>query len=584
MEENEYLNSLKNRNQQLLLLCIILFLVCGFLAWVLIKSDTTVAQTDFGTIILSILLNLVTVGVVFIANYYFVVREKNDYEKYKESLMYEPIRNDLSKMIVALNQRDENMYEPIKNDLDKMLSGLQTLNAGLVGLEKVMYSNDDPPWDDLLREAKSVDLCLFYVSDSWRNKYDTAFKAFCKNGGVLNVYLPNPNKIKSRYVEQSIIDRSTRNLIISTFFYFKNLSETKDNVTVKMLEQGLNYVFARIEYTKKELFYLSPYSNSTSNGNLPKFLFNSELPKELKSFFDKEKEFLKEKSDNFIDIEKEKYIIWREDRNTVYLSTGLVCNNMCRFCYSSSLIEDENQTNDPDYIAQIICKLIDIDPRFRRDTTVMLGGFNDPFHEAHYESTLSILEKLKHLENPVHIATRIPLNPEQISKFPLFKKLVINYSISTFPSSNIHFPLEPYNQEKRFHTAKQLIDRGGSVALFIRPVIKDRTIGDLDLILKSTVDAGISVITVGGLYYDDKIETSLSDSNVSLDKTDDRKKEFVLDVNKQNKLMKNGENETKLIISKIKEFKTRNRENIQVFENARERVRYFNNIYMNKKK
>lgn len=345
-----------------------------------------------------------------------------------------------------------------------------------------------------------------------------------------------------------------------------------------MLEQGLNYVFARIEYTKKELYYFSPYSNSSSNGNLPKFLFNSELPKELESFFEKEKEFLKEKSEDFIDIEKEKYIIWRDDRNTVYLSTGLVCNNMCQFCYSSSLIENENQARDPYYIAQIICKLLEIDSRLKTKPTVMLGGFNDPFDEDHFESTVLILNKLKGMGHPVHIATRFPLNSNQIAALPLFKELVINYSISTFPySKNPTSELEPGNQAERFQTARQLINKKANVALFIRPVIKDRTFDDLDRILDNTVDAGIKVITVGGLYFDNTIEKRLSESNAPIDKNDVCQKRFVLDVDNHNKLMKNGENEVKRVVGRIKDFAKRKKVTLHVFENAKERVRHFKN-------
>jgi len=494
-------------------------------------------------------------------NYFFLVKEKEDYSKFQTKTIFDPL--------------DE-----------KANSILKTLDVKLNGLNKIMYEKEDPLWNELLDNAESVDLCLFYVNKEWMDQNENAFHNFINNGNTLNVYLPNPSEIMSRYHNNAEINPAIRENIISSFWFFKNLRVNKSSkISIKQLNQGLNYVFAKIIYKDKKVsYYLSPYSNTRNEGYIPKFLFDHGLPDELSTFFDKELDLFKKESKDFIDLEQEQYYFFKKDRETLYLSTGLVCHYKCKFCYTNSLITNKKNTYKPLYVAQLLCKIIELDNRIKKEengTVFMLGGYNDPFFEDHFDATIHILETLSKYNNPIHIATRHELTSEQIERLPVKKNIVINYSISSFPSGPVEDIeiIELNNQKSRFDTMNALIKKGHNVALFIRPIIKDVTIHHLPTILQHAGTSGIEVITVGGLYFDDRIEESLYEHKIVIDKNDVENKVFVLSANGKCGLKKTCIKETKTIMKNIKEYAKKENTSFNVFESAKERVIHFKTFH-----
>src|SRR5581483_9111948 len=110
-----------------------------------------------------------------------------------------------------------------------------------------------------------------------------------------------------------------------------------------------------------------------------------------------------------------------------------------------------------------------------------------------------------------------------------------NYSISSMRDGP-EFPLAAI--ENRFQGASDLIKRGANVALYIRPVIPTVTKEDLNKIMDLARSSGINVVTVGGLYVDDRISESMAIRGIAVSKASKTPdgKHLIMDI--QGKLQK----------------------------------------------
>ena len=215
-----------------------------------------------------------------------------------------------------------------------------------------------------------------------------------------------------------------------------------------------------------------------------------------------------------------------------------------------------------------LCSSVSIDKRFHYGvdgTDIFIGGYNDPFDNEEIQSTLEVIKYFGKYNNYIHIATKYPINESNIEVLRNSKNLIINYSVSCFKTG-----IELNNHSERFNSAKALIRKNVKTALYLRPIIYQKTINDLDKIIKYSKDAGITVITVGGLYVDDDIIEKLKNSDISLNKLNYYKKSFVLDNNSI--LRKIKINDLEQIIEKLTS------EGFKVFSSSDERIDYFRTL------
>ncbi|MDR0954199.1 MAG: hypothetical protein LBM20_02295 [Rikenellaceae bacterium] len=540
---------------------VVLALIIAIVALLIaIYIDDFEITTQNRDLIKTLALNFIPVCCTYIVTALIFNTFNNTANQIQNTIIKEECKLEFIKLATEANNAITNNEELIK---------LQLNEISLKEVEEIFYSYSDVEWHKLIKDAKEVDLCVFYMPEYWFDNNLEFFSNFSSQGGILNVYLPNPIEISNRYFEKSEVKLKTEVDILETYISFKKIQNIS---SIKMLNQGFNYMYARIK-GDNNYFLLSPYSNVSHRGKAPTILFNEKHASEdLKKFIEKELEFLKN-ANEFIEFEKEKYIIWNIERNTVYISSGLSCDGSCKFCYTKSLVK-KDELIQPMKLARCLSFLVLNDSRFEEGingTTIMLGGFNDPFQEKHFEATCYLIERFKKLENPIHVSTRYNLTHKQLLTIPKNPNLVINYSISTLTD----YSIEKNNQKERFDNAKYLINNGYNVALFLRPIIKDKTLKDIDKIIDKINESKIKVVTVGGLYVDERIRQILKKQNIPIDENDLIEKRFVLD--DQNILKKINLNDIDDICTKLEKTKVSNT-NLHIFKEAKFRVEFFKQI------
>lgn len=429
----------------------------------------------------------------------------------------------------------------------------------------------DTPWESILKKAKKVELSVFFTSSEWNDKFRSAFKKFLVSGGALELFLPKENEISSAYMGDSKIPKDIEFKIRRTKFFFRKIESeiTSPNLNIRIVQQGLHYMFSRIIMKDgAKNFIFSPYLNSKERVGSPVLIVNENTCDDhMIDFIDSELKFIKENSRDINHFNNEKYVIWKKCRRRVFISSGLRCPARCSFCYVDSLLfeEDEKQVSVDEADIKSLCSSVVTSPHFEdgeKGTAIMLGAFNDPFHNHHFKASMKIIDYFSEYKNYVHIAARHTIGENRKSLFLKNQNVVINFSLSTLKRN-----IELNNQIERFKEAKELIKEGYKVALFLRPILHNHTKNEIDKIIELALDANIRVVTIGGLYIDNNIRTRLTKIINFENKLDFHSKSFILD--DKNILKKLKIDDIEIIQRKFRDS------GIEAFLSSDERISYY---------
>lgn len=486
------------------------------------------------------------------------------------AIFIEPITQLLSEIEkrLALKSGRKTLQDELR-PIEYQLERLNRMNDSINQFPEIVHiscSYTETDWSELLYSSKEVDLCMFYANNEWERKFAPVFSNYLQKGGILNLYLPNPSEISSKYIADTQVHDEVSKKIIDTMRMFKNIQpKENNNLNIKILAKGFNYMFARISNSNKK-FLFSPYANTYEKSGSPVIIFNEELArKEMVQFIEHELDFIKQTSKKIPDFESSQHIVWKEQRNRVFLSSSLKCDAGCSFCYINSLIKIEKHQPLTRGEITLLCSSIYSNKRFipgSNGTDILLGAFNDPFASDNITATLDIMRFFSMFNNYIHIASRYNFPDKYLNEIKKYSNVIINYSISSLDNN-----IELKNFDARFSSAKKLIGDNVKVALFLRPVLYQKTLKDLNNIIKKAKEAKIEVITVGGLYIDKYIKEKLSNIGLSFKNEKYIDKHFVLDDKAVLKKLKI--NDLDEIAEKLKknEFK--------VFRSSDERIDYF---------
>ena len=233
------------------------------------------------------------------------------------------------------------------------------------------------------------------------------------------------------------------------------------------------------------------------------------------------------------DFEKARYITWSNEKDSVVISMALSCPANCKFCYIDSILKKEEEIA---VVGSSIGRLLAIsllnDSRFIKGsngTNILMGGFSDPLYKDNTATTIAFINTLKSrtVDNIIHIATRFCAdNYKLIKVLSGYNNLIMNYSVT---SINSVLTGSKYYIKKRFCEAKKLSSMGVLSALYIKPVIPGATIKDIPEIIKYARDSGIKHITVGRLFFDDRILNSLNSAGIKIEAKIIHNSKFILD-------------------------------------------------------
>lgn len=499
-----------------------------------------------------ILLFFLTVAAVFLLDHLLSARLLEEHREYWMSLrdllihflpllflaiFINPIVKNVEKI------RDDTQLERIRKsvsaaltpDLNYLQHEIHSLADKRVpaSVRKVISSYKDVHWADLLMDAKEIDFAVMYCSGSWLGDNMTAFSDFLKKEGTIRLYLPAFNKIESKFYDTMSVRKEISGKILDTFMHFQEAHRTANagGFQAFALTNGIRHVVARIRYADgKTHLLISPFRNSQEDkeSKPPAILVDESIADDsLRAFIEEEQQFF-ESAHPFPPIEPSRYLTWEEARNRVFVSSALSCDMGCDFCYSDRILPGATHTEFHGF-GKLLAYSVVRDGRFKAGgsrTKILLGAFSEPFAKESIEVSLEFLNTVTGLcENFVHVATRSPYLQEVFSKLAHPKRIVINLSISS-----LDFEVGGRRAvETRIEQARALIESGAKMAIYVRPVVPGRTLKDAAAIADLVIAAGFKHATVGGLYVDQSIISSLESQGVPAKALVTKDKGFILD-------------------------------------------------------
>jgi len=397
-------------------------------------------------------------------------------------------------------------------------------------------------WGDLLNNTEEINLCIFFTGSEWDSINFPLIKKYIEEGGKMNIYLPNPELLKSKFFYSQIVREDYKSKIFRTY---KKYSQIGENLKIKFIDEGFNYVFALISKKNKDgaSFLYSAYVNNDYKSEYPAVVINDIRTSNsmVQSYIAEEIKFLN-KQEGLPAFEESRYLTWDIENNRVFVSMSFDCEGACKFCYVDSILE-QKPTKKIKKLGSLLADFILNDDRFEdgiNGTKIMIGAFSEPLHRNSADNTIDFIQTIGPKENVIHIATRIGFDKHRHKLFKRNYNVLINFSFSTFDRN-----FERNNHTNRFENAERLIKEKYKVAFYIRPIVPGKTIKDIGQLIKTLEDIGVKDITIGELYYDEKIKEKMQIFNVK-----DAKKTLILDHTR--KLTKNESEDYDSIMNEFK--------------------------------
>lgn len=195
--------------------------------------------------------------------------------------------------------------------------------------------------------------------------------------------------------------------------------------------------------------------------------------------------------------------LFAKDNKRLFINPSIGCTSKCQYCYLPKLgIKDVKRKT----FKEIIEMLEKSNYKLSKNTLITLGCFSECFDELNKEETLKIIEYFLKKGNQIQISTKRQILYNDIKNLIPLIKYYGQLTIYISSSTKTHY--EQYEKgteplDSRFKTF-DLINYNIPVVLYIKPVIQNITIQDIELYKKLITEKGISHVVVGSLFTEDK--------------------------------------------------------------------------------
>lgn len=217
--------------------------------------------------------------------------------------------------------------------------------------------------------------------------------------------------------------------------------------------------------------------------------------------------------------------LFARDTKRLFINTSLGCNGKCKFCYLSKLGMSKMETKTWKEILELLNQSY---YKITKNTLITIGCFSECFDDINKKETIKIIKYFLEKGNQIQISTKKYISYDDMKEIIPFIKyygqFVIFVSSSTITNYKI-YELGTEILDLRFKTF-DLLKYNIPVILYMKPIIQDVTIKDLNLYRKIVINKGISNVVIGSLFTEEgKEPVHFSNKNqLFYNECDDEKK------------------------------------------------------------
>lgn len=187
----------------------------------------------------------------------------------------------------------------------------------------------------------------------------------------------------------------------------------------------------------------------------------------------------------------------------MFINPSLGCCSKCKFCYLPKLGINRiiRKTGE-----EILDLLNSSNYKWSKKTLITIGCFSECFDNINKKETIKLIKYFLDNGNQVQISTKRFISYDDVKELlPLIKyygQFIIFVSSSTI-SNYEEYEANTEKLESRFKSF-ELIKYGIPVVLYMKPVIQDITIKDIELYKKVIKYYRITNVVVGSLFTEEK--------------------------------------------------------------------------------
>ncbi len=209
--------------------------------------------------------------------------------------------------------------------------------------------------------------------------------------------------------------------------------------------------------------------------------------------------------------------LFANDNKRLFINTSLGCSGKCLYCYLPKIGYGNKNNKYKTISANDIIKMIEKNSlNLNKDTLITLGCFSECWDEHNKSETLKIIEYFLKKGNQIQLSTKKKIYCEELANLIPFIKyygqLVIFVSSTTISKHDI-FEKHTELIEKRFENFEISKILNVPVVLYLKPILKNITIEDLDLYKSYILHYNIKDVVVGSIFTSNKSNETVHFSN-----------------------------------------------------------------------
>lgn len=246
--------------------------------------------------------------------------------------------------------------------------------------------------------------------------------------------------------------------------------------------------------------------------------------------------------------------LFSKDDQRIFINTSLGCTGQCSYCYLGKIGYDNKKIISKLKSAEDLIKELNDKIKISKDALITLGCFSECWDDNNKKETLKLIKYFLNNGNQIQLSTKKYINIEEISQFQklikYYGQLVIFVSTATISKwETFEKRTElPDNRFKTFEISKKL---DVPTVLYIKPVLKDITIKDLELYKQLIIEKNIKDVVIGSIFTEKENDETVHFLN--------KGKLFYNPINDEDKI--------KMELKKIK--------NVRVFERSTEVMKFY---------